>query len=70
MVKNPPASAGAMRHRFHPWVRKIPWKRAWPPTPAFWPGEPCGQRSLAGCSHMELFLNIQLIENFVCPIYI
>ena len=27
-------------HRFDPWVRKIPWKRAWQPTPVFLPGEP------------------------------
>ena len=23
------------RHRFHPWVRKIPWRQAWQPTPVF-----------------------------------
>ena len=40
VVKNPPASAGkAERHRFDPWVRKIPWWRAWQPTPGFLPGE-------------------------------
>ena len=22
-------------HGFNPWVRKIPWRRAWQPTPAF-----------------------------------
>ena len=26
------------RHGFDPWVRKIPWKRAWQPTPVFLPG--------------------------------
>ena len=30
----------------HPWIRKIPWKKAWQPTPAFLPREPHGQRSL------------------------
>ena len=34
------------RHRFDPWVRKIPWRRAWQPTPVFLPGESHGQRSL------------------------
>ena len=29
-------------------VRKIPWRRAWQPTPVFLPGESHGQRSLAG----------------------
>ena len=49
VVKSLPASAGrCKRHRFDPWVRKIPWKRAWQPTPVFLPGGSCGQRSLAG----------------------
>ena len=38
------------RPGFDPWVRKIPWSRAWQPTPLFLPGESHGQRSLAGCS--------------------
>ena len=33
---------------FDPWVGKIPWRREWSPTPAFWPGEVHGQRSLVG----------------------
>ena len=33
---------------FGPWVRKIPWRRAWQPTPVFLPGESHGQRSLEG----------------------
>ena len=32
MVKNSPA---ASRHWFNPWVRKIPWRRAWQSTPGF-----------------------------------
>ena len=36
--------------RFGPWVGKIPWWRAWQPTPVFLPGELYGQRSLAGYS--------------------
>ena len=34
------------RHKicsFDPWVRKIPWRRAWQPTPVFLPGESHGQ---------------------------
>ena len=30
------------------WFRKIPWRRAWQPTPVFLPGESHRQRSLAG----------------------
>ena len=35
------------RRGFRPWVGKIPWRRAWQPTPVFLPGESHGQRSLA-----------------------
>ena len=38
---------------FHPWVRKIPWRRAWQPTPVLLPGESHRQRSLGGYSHKE-----------------
>ena len=48
VVKNLPAQC--RRHRFDPWVRKMPWRRAWQPTPVFLPGESHGQRSLAGYS--------------------
>ena len=27
------------RHRFDAWIRKIPWRKAWQPTPVFLPGE-------------------------------
>ena len=33
MVKNPPVMQET-------WVGKIPWRRAWQPTPIFLPGEP------------------------------
>ena len=36
------------RHGFDPWVRKIPWRRKWQPSPVFLPEESRGQRSLAG----------------------
>ena len=35
---------------FDPWVRKIPWRRKWQPTPVFLPGKFHGQRSLVGYS--------------------
>ena len=38
------------RHGFDPWVRKIPWRRAWQPTLVFLPEVSYGQRSLAGYS--------------------
>ena len=38
------------RRRLSPWVRKIPWKRKWQPSPVFLPGKSYGQRSLADYS--------------------
>jgi len=35
---------------FDPWVRKIPWRREWLPTPEFLPGEFHAHRSLASYS--------------------
>ena len=38
------------RPGFNPWVRKIPWRRKWQPTPVFLPGKFHGWRSLVGYS--------------------
>ena len=38
------------RHGFDPWVREVPWRRKWQPTPVFLQGKSHGQRSLAGYS--------------------
>ena len=38
------------RPRFNSSVRKIPWRRKWPSTPVFLPGNSHGQRSLEGYS--------------------
>ena len=54
VVKN--AACQCRRHKrcsFHPWIRRIPCRRAWPPTPAFlpeespWREEPGGLQSIA-----------------------
>ena len=45
------------RRGFDPWVRKIPWRRKWQPTPVFLPGKFHEQRGLAGyspCGRKEL----------------
>ena len=39
-----------MRPGFNPWVRKIPWRKKWQPTPVSLPGKCHGQRSLVGYS--------------------
>ena len=49
VVKNPPCQC--RRHKrclFNPRVGRIPWRRAWQPTPAFLPGESHRQRSQVG----------------------
>ena len=38
------------RRGFDSWLRKVPWRRKWQPTPVFLPGESHGQRTLAGYS--------------------
>ena len=48
------------RHRFNPWVGKIPWRRKRQLTPLFLPRKCHGQRSLAGYSpwgHERVRLN-------------
>ena len=42
--------AGDIGENPDPWVRKIPWRRKWQPTPVFLPGKSHGQRSLEGFS--------------------
>ena len=48
LVTQLPAECG--RRGFDPRVGKMPWRRERLPTPAFWPREFHGQRSLAGHS--------------------
>ena len=50
MIKNSLAKSGDKRCMSDPWVRKIPWGRAWQHSPVFLPGEPHGWRSLVGDS--------------------
>ena len=38
------------RLRFDPWVRKMPWRRKWQPTPVFLAGKSHGQRTLVAYS--------------------
>ena len=61
---------------FHPWVGKIPWRKAWQSTVVLLPGKSHGQRSLVGYSpwglkesdmtehltpHLLIYFNSQLI---------
>ena len=47
VVKNPP---GMQEPWVDPWVRKVPWKKAWQPTLVFLLRKSHGHRSLAGYS--------------------
>ena len=51
------------RHGFNPWVGRIPWRRAWQPTPVSLSRESHGQKSLEGYSpwgHKESYTTEQL----------
>ena len=59
------------RHRFDPWIRKIPWRMKWQPTPVFLPGKSHGQRSLMGYSpwgRMESDMTEQLSTHTHTPV--
>ena len=47
---------------FDPWVRKIPWRKKWQPTPLFLPGKFHGQKNLAGYSPQGLKV-LDMTEN-------
>ena len=49
-VKNLPAKQEMQEMWVQSWIRKIPWRRAWQPTPVFLSGQSHGQRSLVGYS--------------------
>ena len=50
VVKDPNLPANSGDTGSHCWVRKIPWRRKWLPTPVFLPGKSHGQKSLVGYS--------------------
>ena len=63
MVKNLSICLQCQRSGFNPWVKKIPWRRKWQPTPVFLPGEFHRQRSLVGyspCTDKELDMTERL----------
>ena len=56
------------RPRFDPWVRKIPCRREWQPTPVFLPGKSHVQRNLVGYSpwcHKDLDTSEQLTHTHI-----
>ena len=70
---------------FDPWIRKIPWRRKWQPTPVFLPGESHGQKSMAATvirvtvrhnrsnlarTHVVLVSDVQQSDSAIGIIYI
>ena len=61
--------------RLDPWVRKIPWKRKWQPTPVFLPGKSYGKRSLVsyspwGCKRVKHNLMTTTTSSFLFHCYL
>ena len=56
------------RRGFHPWVRKIFWRRKWQSTPVLLPGKSHGQRSLAGYSSAAAAKSFQSCPTLCDPI--
>ena len=54
-------NAGAPQ--FDSWVRKIPWRREWLPTPIFLPGKFHGWRSLVGYTGHEVAKSWTLLSD-------
>ena len=48
--ENPPAMQETQEMQVQSLGGKIPWRKAWQPTPVFLPGESHGERSLLGYS--------------------
>ena len=62
VVKKPPAKAGDTRDVGSiPWVRKIPRRWKWQPTPVLLPGKFHGQWGLAGYSPRGLKVGYNLV---------
>ena len=66
------------RRWFNPWVGKIPWRRAWQPTPVFVPGESQGLNTLASYSPQghkesdttEATDDAHIINRWLCRLHI
>ena len=56
-----------LHHRgcmFNPWVRKIPWRGKWQPSPVFLPGK-SGQRSLVGYSQTWMSNSTSILSMYL-----
>ena len=68
------SSCRSRRHKrcgFNPWVRKIPWRRKWQPTPVSMHGKSHGQRCLVGycpwgCQESDTTEQAHVSFSFLC----
>ena len=51
---------------FDPWIGKIPWRKAWQPTPVFLPGESHGPMSLVGYKGAKNWPCLMQLSTHVC----
>ena len=58
---------GTKRHRFNPWIRKIPWRRSRQPTLVFLPRESHGQRRLVTVWSEVKWKSLSCVRLFVTP---
>ena len=57
------------RPKFNPWVRKIPRRRKWHPTPVLLPGKSHGWRSLVGYSPWGCRVGHDWVTSLHCFVY-
>ena len=50
VVKESTCQCRRCKRQVYPWIRNIPWRRKWSPTPVFLPGKSHGHRCLVGYS--------------------
>ena len=66
VLKNVPVNAWDMRHGFNCWVKKIPWRSKWLPTPVFLPREYHEQKSLVGSTGLQSQIRLKRLSMHAC----
>ena len=61
-----------VRPGLNPWVGKIPWSRAWQPTPVFLPGESPRQGTVYGVAKLDTTEHLSTAQHaqVICVYYI
>ena len=54
------------RCKFDPWIRKIPWRKAWQPTPVCLPGASHGQRQATVCRVTQSWTRLKQLSLCTC----